>query len=243
MRNVIVRPGSSGQSVRELQLALNNRLNPSPNLIVNGLYTPQTERAVVAFQRSNWLEMDGIAGPCTLDALHGRETSPVILHNVPYISQPTPTTCWAAATAMLTRVSIQSIRMTTPTRLLAADGSLLNESERGQRLEVHQTFARLHRLRYQPPQSWPVSVLIGLLRHGPIMLELLHNPASFNRGTGSSGHYVVIVGARGSHADDGSTTTLRIYDPDDSSGEGIYSVVYGSMLRRVPLATFGMFTQ
>ncbi|MDZ4392370.1 peptidoglycan-binding protein [Cypionkella sp.] len=243
MRNVILRPGSSGQFVRDLQLALNNRLNPSPNLIVNGLYTPQTERAVLAFQRSNWLEMDGIAGPCTLDALHGTERSPMILHNVQYLSQPTPTTCWAAATAMLTRMSVQAIRMTTPQHLLTADGSLINESERGQRLEVHQTFARLHRLRYQPPQSWPVVVLIGLLRNGPVMMELLHNPGSFQRGTGSSGHYVVIVGARGSHAEDGSSTTLRIYDPDESAGEGIYSVVYNSMLRRVPLATFGMFTQ
>lgn len=243
MRNVVLRSGSSGQFVRDLQMALNNRLNPSPNLIINGVFTPQTERAVLSFQRSNWLEMDGIAGPCTLDALYGTETSPIILHNVPYLNQPTPTTCWAAATAMLTRMSIQAIRMTTPQRLLTADGSLINESERGQRLDVHQTFAQLHRLRYQPPQSWPVSTLIGLLRNGPVMLELLHNPASFQRGAGSSGHYVVIVGARGSHTADGSSTTLRIYDPDDSDGEGIYSVVYASMLRRVPLATFGMFTQ
>ena len=84
-------------------MALNSRLNPSPNLIINGLFTPQTERAVLAFQRSNWLEMDGIAGPCTLDALYGTESAPMILHNVLYLSQPTPTTCWAAATAMLTR--------------------------------------------------------------------------------------------------------------------------------------------
>lgn len=243
MRNVVLRSGSSGQFVRELQLALNSRLNPSPSLIVNGIYTSQTERAVVAFQRSNWLEIDGIAGQCTLDALHATERSPMILHNVPYLSQPTPTTCWAAATAMLTRMPIQAIRMTTPSGLLTADGSLINENERGQRLEVHQTFARLHRLHYQPPQSWPVANLIGLLRSGPIMLEFLRNPGSFQRSSGSSGHYVVIVGARGSHDADGSSTTLRIYDPDDSGGEGIYSVVYSTMLRRAPLATFGMFTQ
>ena len=243
MGNVIVRSGSSGQSVRDLQMALNNRLNPSPNLIVNGLFTPQTERAVLAFQRSNWLETDGIAGPCTHDALYGTEAAPIILHNVPYFTQPTPTTCWAAATAMLTRQSIQAIRMTTPQRLLTDDGALINESERGQRLEVHQTFAQLHRLRYQPPQSWPVAALTGLLQAGPIMLELLHNPGSFQRGMGSSGHYVVIVGTRGSHSPDGRTTTLRIYDPYDCDSEGIYSVLYASMLRRVPLATFGMFTQ
>lgn len=243
MRNVIVRSGSSGQSVRELQMALNNRLNPSPNLIVNGLYTPQTERAVLAFQRSNWLETDGVAGPCTLDALYGTEAVPIILHNVPYLSQPTPTTSWAAATAMLTRQTIQAVRMTTPQNLLTADGALINETAPGQRLDMHQTFVRLHRLHYHPPQSRPVAALIGLLRRGPIMLELPRKPGSLQRGTNASGHYVVIVGARGSHGADGSTTTLRIYDPDDSNGEGIYSVVYSAMLRQVPLATFGMFTQ
>ena len=243
MRNVVLRPGSSGPFVRDMQLALNNRLNPSPNLIVNGIMTAQTQLAVRAFQRANWLEEDGVAGPCTLDAIYNTEAAAPILHNVSYISQPTATTCWAAATAMLTRLSIQAVRMSTPQRLLTADGSLINESERGQRLEVHQTFARLHRLHYHPPQSWPVATLISLLRRGPIMLELLHNPGSFQRGTGSSGHYVVIVGARGSHDADGTTTTLRIYDPDDSDAEGIYSVIYSSMLRRVPLATFGMFTQ
>lgn len=241
MRNVVLRSGSSGPSVRELQMALNNRLNPSPNLIVNGIFTPQTERAVLAFQRSNWLEMDGIAGPGTLDALYGTESAPIILHNVAYLSQPNPATSWAAATAMLTGLSIQAIRMATPQRLLTADGALISEGERGQRLEVRQAFAQLHRLRYQPPQRWSVATLIGLLRGGPIMLELLHKPDQ--RGTGSSGHYVVIVGARGSHTADGTTTTLRIYDPDDSDGEGIYSMVYSSMLRRVPQATFGMFTQ
>ncbi|MDB5658717.1 MAG: hypothetical protein JWS10_1332 [Cypionkella sp.] len=243
MRNVVLRPSSSGQSVRELHLALNSRLNPSPNLFVDGLYTLQTERAVLDFQRSNWLEMDGIAGPCTLDALHGTEASPVILHNVVYLAQPTPTTCWAAATAMLTGTSIQAVQMTTPQRLLATDGSLICKAEPIQRLEIHQAFAHFHRLRYQPPQSWPVAVLINLLRNGPIMLEISHNQASFLPGLTPMGHYVVIVGARGSHAADGSSTTLRIYDPDDSQGEAIYSVVYGSMLSRAPLSTFGMFTQ
>ena len=73
MRNVVLRPGSSGPFVRDLQLALNNRLNPSPNLIVNGLVTSQTQTALRSFQRANWLEEDGIAGPCTLDAIYDTE--------------------------------------------------------------------------------------------------------------------------------------------------------------------------
>lgn len=242
MRNVVLRSGSSGPFVRDLQMALNSRLNPSPNLIVNGLYTPQTERAVRAFQRSNWLEIDGIAGPCTLDVLNNTEQSAPILHNVPYINQPTTTSCWATAAAMLKHTTVTQVQRLTPQSLLATDGSLLNESERGQRLEVHNSFARLHQLRYFAPQSWPVSGLVSFLRKGPFMMEFLHNPNSYRRGAGSPGHYVVIVGTRGSHQADGSSTTLRVYDPDLQHSEGIYSVVYAGMLRRVPLGTYGIFT-
>ena len=109
MRNVIVRSGSSGQSVRELQIALNNRLNPSPNLIINGLFTPQTERAVLAFQRSNWLEMDGIAGPCTLDALC---TRPRRSHRQRPLPQPAHADDLLGGD-LLTRLSIEPVRMST----------------------------------------------------------------------------------------------------------------------------------
>lgn len=244
MRNVVLRPGSSGPFVRDMQLALNSRLNPSPNLIVNGIMTPQTQQAVRAFQRANWLEEDGIAGPCTLDAIYNTEAVPPILHNVSYIAQPTATTCWAASTAMLKNATVGVIRMGTPQRLLNAQGALINESERGQRLAVHTAFALVHGLAYRPPQSWPVSSLIALLQRGPVMMELLWRPGSFHQGSGSPGHYVVIVGARGSHAADGNSTTLRIYDPlPANQGGGIYSATYSAMLRRVPLATYGIFSR
>ena len=64
--------------------------------------------------------MDGIAGPATLDALYETEQFAPILHNVAYISQPTPTTCWAAATAMVKHTTVGMIRMATPTAMLAA---------------------------------------------------------------------------------------------------------------------------
>lgn len=248
MRNVVLRPGSSGPFVRDMQLALNSRLNPSPNLIVNGVMTAQTELAVRAFQRANWLEEDGIAGPGTLDALYNTEAAAPILHNVTYVSQPTATTCWAAATAMLKNATVGVIQMGTPQRLLNLQGSLINESERGQRLAVHTAFALIHGLTYRPPQSWPVSSLISMLQRGPVMMELLWRPGSYRQGNGSAGHYVVVVGTRGSHAADGNSTTLRIYDPlpvnqRGGQGGGIYSVTYAAMLHRMPLATFGVFTR
>jgi hypothetical protein len=241
MRQMALHPGSAGPFVRDLQMALNSRLNPSPNLMVNGIFDAATGRAVRAFQTAKWLQIDGIAGPATLDALYDTEQFAPILHNVAYISQPTPTTCWAAATAMIKHTTVGMIRMATPASMLTSNGSLINESEAGQRLTIHQSFSRLHGLRYYPPQSWSVQGLLNMIRQGPLMLELLWNARSFSAGTGSAGHYVVVIGARGSHAPDGSSTTLRIYNPDPAA-IAMESISYRSLLRNVPLGTFGIMT-
>ncbi len=242
MRQPILRPGSTGPFVRDLQLALNARLNPSPRLMVNGMFDIPTGRAVRAFQIANWLEDDGIAGPCTLDAIYETEQHAPILHNVRMLSQPTPTTCWAAATAMIKGSTVQVIRMSTPAAMLASDGGLLNESERGARLDLHRIYARLHGLTYHAPQSWSVSGLLALLGRGPLMMEMLHDPRAYRRGAGSGGHYYVIVGARGSHGTDGRSSTLRIYDPLPVNQGNILSLSYASLLRVVPLGTYGIMT-
>ena len=51
----------SGSSVKEVQRAL--------DIAADGIYGPQTKRAVRRFQRRNGLTVDGIAGPQTLRAL------------------------------------------------------------------------------------------------------------------------------------------------------------------------------
>lgn len=61
-------PGSSGMAVRLLQEAL-NKAGMTPKLIADGIYGPSTKKAVLYFQRSQGLEMDGIAGPQTLKKL------------------------------------------------------------------------------------------------------------------------------------------------------------------------------
>ena len=242
MRQPILRPGSSGPLVRDLQLALNARLNPSPRLTASGLFDAQTGRAIRAFQLSNWLEQDGIAGPCTMDALYETEQRAPILHNVRLLAQPTPTTCWAAATAMVKGSTVQVIRMATPQKLLGDDGGLVNESEHGARLDVHRAFARCHGLNYHAPQSWSVGGLIALLGRGPLLMEMLNDPRSYRQGLGSGGHYYVIVGARGSHGSDGRTTTLRLYDPAPPNQGDIFSRGHAAMLRDVPLGTYGIMT-
>lgn len=237
-----LRLGMSGPLVRDLQLALNYYLVPSPGLTVSGHFDASTRRAVIAFQRVNWLEDDGIAGVATLDAIYRRESGPPVLHRVPFLSQPTETTCWATAAAMLKNTTVAMIRLGTPVELLAADGGLLNEAERGSGDTVHRRFATAHGLTYHHPQSWSVQGLVNLVRNGPIMVELLWDAAAFARGVGSSGHYVVIIGVRGAHTAEGRATTFRIYDPYPPGVGAMYSAGYAAMLRRVPLATYGIFT-
>lgn len=243
MRNVVLRPGSSGPFVRDLQLALNNRLNPSPNLIVNGLVTSQTQTALRSFQRANWLEEDGIAGPCTLDAIYDTEAMRPIQHNVQYLAQPTPETGWAAAIAMLKGIGIGAIQFATPKALLDPAGGLLAQKERSAVIDGHNDVARALGVKYFPQQPWPIATLITRLQRGPVVMVL----KSPNRGAGrskiSNSSYIVIVGTRGSHAPDGNSTTLRVYDPaPERSGGGIYSATYTTLLQDRSLTAYGLMT-
>lgn len=69
----MLRSGSKGQKVRELQ-ALLVRAGYSVN--VDGDFGPATERAVKAFQIKNKLEVDGVAGPRTMEELQRFKVTP-----------------------------------------------------------------------------------------------------------------------------------------------------------------------
>ena len=96
----ILRAGSQGPSVRELQQLLNSQVRPRPNLTIDGRFDSRTGAAVRRFQRDKWLVADGDVGRCTWAALRGRERY-VTLHRVRLVPQWTTSTCWSAATAML----------------------------------------------------------------------------------------------------------------------------------------------
>lgn len=244
MRNVVLRPGSSGPFVRDLQLALNNRLNPSPNLIVNGLVTPQTQMALRSFQRANWLEEDGIAGPCTLDAIHDTEASRPIQHNVQYIDQPTLETSWMAAIAMLKGVGIAAIQFAMPKAQLDTAGGLLAQNDRIGLIDGHHDVARALGLKYYPVQSRPVATLISLLQKGPVVMVFRSQNQRPTRSKQSNSRYLLIGGARGSHAADGSSTTLRIFDPaPDRSGGGVYSATYATLMHDRSVTAYGLLTR
>ena len=65
----MLRMGSRGQAVKDLQIQLNAKITPSPNLQTDGIFGSQTHNAVMAFQRQAGIPVDGIVGPQTLRAL------------------------------------------------------------------------------------------------------------------------------------------------------------------------------
>jgi peptidoglycan hydrolase-like protein with peptidoglycan-binding domain len=66
----MLRQGSTGPRVQELQQILNYLADPSDTpLEVDGIFGPQTKEWVVAFQESWNLSPDGIVGPLTSTGL------------------------------------------------------------------------------------------------------------------------------------------------------------------------------
>jgi len=63
----MLRQGDSGAPIEELQKSLEDAgFDPGP---IDGIFGPKTAAAVKAFQESEGLQVDGIAGPNTMGAL------------------------------------------------------------------------------------------------------------------------------------------------------------------------------
>ena len=78
-----LRMGSRGDSVKEVQRLLNQKLYPNPRLVADGVFGQNTHNAVVAFQRNNGLTTDGVVGPQTMNALRHASANPQ-----PPVTQP-----------------------------------------------------------------------------------------------------------------------------------------------------------
>jgi len=80
--------GASGAEVKAIQNILQGQgYNFGP---IYGLYGPQTQAAVSAFQKSKSLVPDGIVGPLTWDALQGKPPAPAVLPTVPPAAPSAP---------------------------------------------------------------------------------------------------------------------------------------------------------
>ncbi len=237
----ILKVGSTGPEVKTLQEALNARQKPKPPLVPDGRFGNLTRTAVKAFQKANWLVEDGEAGPATKACLFDTEAFPPILHNVPFIAQPTNTTCWATSTAMMKKSTVPIIVARTPADMIAPDGGLLNSSESDQAIVTGTRYGRIHGLRCNAPQSWSVDSLRQALARGPLMFDMLWSVGEYTAGRGSPGHMIVVVGMRGDGEADGRGTTLRIHDPWPPNRGKIYSKGYAKWSVELPTMTYRVF--
>jgi len=71
-----IAPGAAGDLVRRLQRAL--RRTPDLGLSIDGIFGPQTETAVIDFQKGENLATDGVVGPITWQALPDGGPMPIL---------------------------------------------------------------------------------------------------------------------------------------------------------------------
>jgi len=236
-----LRTGSLGFDVVVLQVQLNKKLAPSPHLAVDGAFGPMTRTAVVAFQRSAGLVADGIVGPKTHAALAQGLTLTSVSHAVTHIAQPTPTTCWAASTAMMTRSTVAAVRAKTPPAMIASDGGLLNSSESSQAVVTGTRYGNIHGLNCHAPMSWSVSALVSALRRSPLMFDMLWNSSEYAQGSGSPGHIIVVSAVVSDNSPVGNGTHLMVLDPWPPHRGKVSWVTYQRWMQEVPTRTYRVF--
>lgn len=234
---MILRKGSKGKSVSDLQSLLNRKLSPSPNLKADGDFGQKTHKAVVQFQYNNWLVPDGIVGSCTWNCINGNEKY-AVLHPVGLVPQPNAFTCWAAATAMLLGQPTPVVLPDSLKKLLDSEGGLLNDSELNNPVNVIE-YCNYFKLKRHDGQSYLPDGLFDLLKRKPIMVNWLLDVDSYRRGVGSRGHMVVITGIRGNG--DPSATTIRINDPEPVGSGSVRSYNYAEIMRNNPAFSYHFY--
>lgn len=205
----ILRNGSRGHDVEYMQRLLvraDIRDNAaSPFYGSDGIFGPETERAVRALQRRRaGLTVDGVVGPRTWAALGLRDSRE---HPIQLFGQPTGMTCWSAAATMIlgTNMSVgQGAAATGPQGGLSP--SIENVTTFGQGLG------------WRMPNATPtVPALVAMLMRTPLWLGVQHS---------SGRHAVVLSGVYSDGETSGGGTMVRIHDPWPQ-GRG---AVYGSFL-------------
>jgi peptidoglycan hydrolase-like protein with peptidoglycan-binding domain len=243
MTEPLLSQGSSGPLVAQLQRDLNAALRPSPNLNPDGIFGPLTNSALRNFQTSRRINADCIVGPVTRCVLRGGWRPPPTVHNVRRIPQPTESTCWAAATAMIKNSSVPAVIAATPAHLVAQGGGTFNFSAGPDNVSGNQEFARAHGLRYHAPMSWYVPAFVSLIQRSAAMLSMLWRANEYASGSGSPGHRIVVFGIDSDGNPDGEGTLLHYHDPWPPNQGKTVRVSYFRMATDTPAFTYGVFTR
>lgn len=238
-----LRNGSRGFDVAVMQVQLNAKSPSGLGLKVDGAFGPLTQAAVISFQRREGLSPDGIVGPLTHAALAQGLMLSTANHNVTHIAQPTPTTCWAASTAMMTRSTVAAVRAKTPADMIAPDGGLRNSSGSDQAVVSGTRYGNSHGLQCHAPMSWTVAALVNTLRRGPAMFDMLWKSSEYAQGHGSPGHMIVISAVVSDNNPSGNGTHLLVLDPWPPNVGKISWVDYYTWINEVPTRTYRVFTR
>jgi len=233
--------GSVGYDVAVLQVQLNGKLVPSPFMDVDGIFGPITRAAVIKFQQQAKLKDDGIAGPKTQAALALGPALSMANHAVRHIPQPTSSTCWAASTAMMTNSTVPAVRAKTPAAMLSSNGGLLNGSGGDNGVTLGQAYGAIHHLRCRAPMSWTVGGLVGLIKKGPVMFDLLWKSNEYAAGSASPGHMIVINAVISDNNNDGKGTHLHVLDPWAPNQGKVYWKQYFQWINELPTLTYRIF--
>lgn len=234
----LLRRGSRNTYVADVQAELNLRVTPKPNLAVDGIFGQLTDAAVKRFQAANRpLGVDGVVGPKTHAVLFPEGKPQPVFHNVPFLSQPTSDTCWAASTAMMTNKSIADVIRRTRAAGFDIEGGIDNVSSTDQAVVDGNRYGMLHGLVCHAPMSWTAAAMRDALRRSPLMFDMLWNEADYVANLGSPGHMVVIAGTRGMGVD----MELSVYDPWPPRRGRRYVVNYYQWMREVPTRTYRVF--
>lgn len=234
--------GAQGFDVAVLQLQLNLQ-GAIPRLNVDGIFGPLTQEAVFKFQRRKGLIPDGVAGPQTHAAAAEGLTLTTVNHNLHRIPQPTPTTCWAASTAVMTHSTVEAVKAKTPADMILPDGSLRNYSGTDQALESGNRYGQIHGLHCYPPMTWAVPAFVELIRRSPLMVDMLWNSSDYAAGHASPGHMVVVNAVISDNDPMGEGTYLQILDPLPPHVGKVSWEEYAFWVNLVPTRTYRTFTR
>lgn len=225
MSDPVLKLGSSGPAVEELQELLNAKLEPSPNLKVNGLFQMSTKKAVKDFQHEKYLVGDGVVGRCTWMALRGQETFESYDRPPVRLGQADPFTCWKAATSMLLgKMSVGGFQ-TGSADIEDLNGGTDNGGLGNSQVNMAQ-FASVNNLLFlHQPQASPQAICGFLKLFGRMMLNVkpVGSKMSTTAKASNGSHLVVLFGARGDMTAEG--TTLALYNPEPV---GVGELVCGS---------------
>lgn len=237
----LLKTGSKGQAVKDLQSRLNDMLPANRQLVPDGVFGAATAAVIRAFQRLNRLSPDAVVGPKTWLELKFQTGRIFTFHNISLIGQPTTMTCWAASTAMITKSTVHAVRQKTPKSLITASGGLANSSKEDDPMITGKPFADAHNLRCNYPQSYAALGLWGKLLSSPLVFDILWEPHEYLAGQGSPGHMVAVAAMQTNPGFDASNTMLLIYDPLPMHKGKISSVWYDIWMSQHMTGTYRVF--